>query len=119
MICPLNELLMYVLGVKDLYCNERTYDDETVSRRKVEILNVKNCHFSTVEKEAGCLQNYKIIFTSLWYGTLFLHLFAEDHRCYCIVLEGTTPADDIDTENGTGNTNDGENKIVDHTYTKM
>ena len=38
---------------------------------------------------------------------------------HCIVLEGTTPADDIDTENGTVDHNDAENEIADDTYTKM
>lgn len=34
------------------------------------------------------------------------------------MLEGTTPVDDIDTVNETGDNNDAENEIADDTYTK-
>ena len=46
---------MHVLGVKDLYCNERTHDDEVVLRRTVEILNVQIPVTSTMrrKKEVG------------------------------------------------------------------
>lgn len=118
MICLLNELLVHVFGVKNLYCDERTYDDEIVSMRKVETLNVQIAVNSTLWRmKQGDF--YKIIFNSLWYGTLILHLFAEDHRCYCVVLEWTTPTDDRDTENGKCDDNDAGNEIVDDTYTKL
>ena len=116
LICLLNELLVHVFGVKNiLWCKDLWWWN-CLNEKSRNLKCTNRCQFNTVKNEAGF---YKIIFNSLWYGTLILHLFAEDHRCYCVVLEWTTPADDRDTENETSDNNDAENEIVDDTYTKM